>query len=182
MAHLRNLRKSVVIIPAPHAGEAVITLHPRGDISGADAVMVDDDTLKAVSVKNALSRGYIEEVSDEEMETIRLDAGERAEEEKTAAEEAISASIETRQDTSIMGLSCIGPGVRPTLPCENMVLRPSKEVRAGEVPPLCKAHASLAHEYTYTEGRETNPNTGESRSVSTWVRMAMGDPVKPVST
>lgn len=178
MAHIRNLRNSVVIIPAPHAGEDVITLHPRGDLSGADAVMVDDATMEVVSVKNALARGYIEEISDEDVDQIRLRSAQAAEEETT--ERASQAAVEVRKDDSMTGVACVGPGVRPGLPCEGMLLRLSKEVRGGETPPLCKAHESLAHEYTYVEVQEEDPNTGEMRQVGKWRRMSMS--TGPITT
>lgn len=145
-------------------GHDALIFAGRGDAAGQDYQMVDDDLLKTPEFIRARRSGALEAVAEERMEDVLAHQDESSRVATQQAAEAAEGVLHRTVDRTMVGVTCIGPGARPTLTCEAPVVMSAAQ---KDLPPLCGNHAHLANQYFLTEV-EAQKEDGTPITKSVW--------------
>lgn len=123
---------------------------PLGDPGGEDVQVLPDDLRTDTSIVKAVKLGNLEFIDDESEIDAAYDKQRTSAQDRASAQaQTIQSHIDTRNtDQEILGLTCVGPGIRSGMVCDQSVLVLAKN--AGAQPPLCTAHEALADQYVRT--------------------------------
>lgn len=162
---VRNNEVNTTVFTKTVAGEPVrITWGAKGQPN--DTQRVPNSFADDIDFLNALEQGVFEVVDGppEILSQINQETAKarRLREETLARQAAAAESVMDRvQDKSMVGATCIGPGVRPGQVCGAQLLIAHKNV--NDVPPLCGSHADLAPTFSLLETGSKGEGATESR-------------------
>lgn len=151
-ALVRNLNPSALILPLNNT--SLIQFGPKGSPTKDDYQHVTDEVVEMIEFRNAVSRGYVSIVPEEEAEVVN-EAQQAADivnaQRREDVQAALMRDVVRTQDKDLVGEVCKGPGPdsRPNRPCGVSIIR--RAVQTKEEPPLCDTHKSLSGEFVYNE-------------------------------
>lgn len=167
---LKNERPGVTVLtPDPADPQHYITFQAKGDPSGGDIQYVQ----QAVATTPACAKAILSNVLSVDAETLTDDVAQAFRErmkvtemQRAQAEAAAVQVIDRPENRDIVGVTCVGPGTRPGVPCGDSVSM--RELGSNEAAPLCSRHSGLALQYIKMEDATYE---GVNRKVETrWVR------------
>lgn len=150
---LRNEKPGVTVLtPDPTDPQNYIRFEAKGDPSGGDVQYVN----QTVATTPACAKAILSNVISVDAESLSDDVAKAFSErmqiatlQREQAERAAMDVIDRPENRDIVGLSCVGPGTRPGVPCGESVSM--RELSSNDAAPLCTRHNDLSLQYIKVE-------------------------------
>ncbi len=162
---VRNLDKNTTVFTKTMNGENVrIVWGAKGqhdDTQRVPNIMAED-----IDFLNSLEHGIFEVVDgpEEILKSIDVETSKTRELREASLARAAAkteGAMDRQQDNSMIGDTCIGPGVREGMKCDRQVLIAHSML--GQVPPLCQQHSDLAPTFSLLESGSKGEGATQTR-------------------